>query len=83
MRQVTFRRWIFGLALLPAAAWAWIMRGVGPDAHALDLPLSVAAMYAVSVFAFGLLRLVSIAVADVLRDAWEVIAWVVGMREEP
>ncbi len=83
MRQVTFRRWIFGLALLPAAAWVWITRGVGPDAHALDLPLSVAAMYAVSVFAFGLLRLVSIAVADVLRDAWEVIAWVVGMREDP
>lgn len=83
MREVTFWRWIFGLALLPTAAWTWLSLDAHPDAHQLDLLVSVVPAYIASLVLVGGLALAWFPIADLLRAAWAFIGWIIGVRPEP
>lgn len=83
MREVTFWRWIFGLALLPTAAWTWLLRDAHADAHSFDLLLSVVPAYAASLVLVGGLALAWFPMADFLRAAWAFIGWIIGVRPNP
>ncbi len=84
MREVTSWRWIFGVAVLPTVAWTWLLRDVHrPDAHLLDLPLSVVLTYAASLVLVGGLALAWFAIAEFLRAALAFIGWIIGVLPEP
>lgn len=80
MREISFWRWIWGVAVVPAAAWVWLSRGLYPDAAWLGLPLSLVPAYASSLILVGALALAWLEVADLASGARDFIAELLGLR---
>ena len=83
MREIALWRWIFGLALVPTAGWAWLTRDLYPDGGPLDLPLSLLPAYAASLLIVGALALAWLALAGLVRDAVSFIRELLGFRAGP
>ena len=80
MREITFWRWVFGIALVPAAAWGRLSRDLYPDSGLLDLALSLIPAYVVSLFVVALLAGLALAVVDRAMDAWDFLQELLGLR---
>jgi len=87
VREVTFWRWIFGLALLLAVAVTWLLHAADPVAHPLDLLISVVlslvVAYVGSLFVVGMFALAWFTISDFAWSFWRFFVRVIGVRPEP
>lgn len=80
MREITLWRWVFGLALAPTAAVAWLLRDVYSDSGVLDLALSLIPAYLVSLLVSALFVGLALSAFSFALNAWDFLRELLGFR---
>lgn len=79
MSDLALWRWIFGLALVPAAGLMWLSRSL-PNGGLADLALGFAIAYLGSLLFTALLAGVALAAYTHALEAWDFMLRLLGIR---
>lgn len=79
MSDLTLWRWVFGLALLPAAGLAWLTRSL-PSGGLLDTALALVTAYLGSLLFTAILAGAALHVRAGASQAWDFMLRLIGFR---